>query len=68
VYELPLIIQDKSFASDGLDSVLAYPPRDPSVVAALPPGTPKIWVPEFFGDVGLVNGKVWPYLPVYRRA
>jgi FtsP/CotA-like multicopper oxidase with cupredoxin domain len=65
-YELPLIIQDKSFASDGTNSTLSYPPRDPSVVATLPPGTPKIWVPEFFGDVGLVNGKVWPYLPVNR--
>ncbi|MBV9383720.1 MAG: multicopper oxidase domain-containing protein [Streptosporangiaceae bacterium] len=65
-YELPLIIQDKSFTRHGRDSVLAYPPRDPAVVATLPQGTPKIWVPEFFGNVGLVNGKVWPYLPVNR--
>ena len=65
-YELPLIIQDKSFASNGANSTLSYPPRDPSVVATLPPGTPKIWVPEFFADVALVNGKAWPYLPVNR--
>src|ERR1017187_2216400 len=65
-YELPLIIQDKSFASNGANSTLSYPPRDPSVVATLPPGTPKIWVPEFFADVALVNGRAWPYLPVNR--
>lgn len=34
-YELPLIIQDKSFTSDGANSVLSYPSRDPSVVATL---------------------------------
>ena len=26
-----------------------------------------IWIPEFFGDVILVNGKVWPYLEVEPR-
>ncbi len=25
------------------------------------------WGPEFFGDVMMVNGKVWPYLDVERR-
>jgi len=28
---------------------------------------PGIWIPEFFGDVVLVNGKVWPYLEVEPR-
>jgi FtsP/CotA-like multicopper oxidase with cupredoxin domain len=26
-----------------------------------------VWIPEFFGDVILVNGKVWPYLNVEPR-
>jgi spore coat protein A, manganese oxidase len=26
-----------------------------------------IWVPMFFGDIALVNGKVWPYLEVEPR-
>ena len=25
------------------------------------------WVPEFFGDTIVVNGKVWPYLEVEAR-
>jgi spore coat protein A, manganese oxidase len=28
---------------------------------------PEMWEPEFFGDVVLVNGKVWPYLDVEPR-
>ena len=28
---------------------------------------PEVWEPEFFGDVVLVNGKVWPYLDVEPR-
>lgn len=56
-YEVPLAIQDKMFTTDGQ---LWYPnvgdnPEHP------------IWTPEFFGDVILVNGKVWPYLQVEPR-
>ena len=59
-YEVPLIIQDRSFAADGS---LAYP------VSELAGSTdhPGAWVPEFFGDTILVNGKVWPYLEVEPR-
>ncbi len=28
---------------------------------------PPVWVPEFFGDVALVNGMVWPFLQVEPR-
>jgi spore coat protein A, manganese oxidase len=59
-YELPLIIQDRSFASDGS---LAYP-VSPLAGSADHPGP---WVPEFFGDTILVNGKVWPYFEVEPR-
>jgi spore coat protein A len=51
-FEIPLILCDRSFDED---AQLNYPvsPR---------PGAP--WVPEFFGDVMLVNGKLSPYLDV----
>lgn len=65
-FELPLIIQDKSFVAKGNHSAMFYPRRDPAVAATLPPGSPRIWVPEFFGDVAVVNGKVWPFLTVAR--
>jgi spore coat protein A len=59
-YEIPLLIQDKSFNPDGS---LFYP-RQPN-----PPvqGADPSIVPEFFGDTNLVNGKVWPYLEVEPR-
>lgn len=56
-YEIPLVIQDRMFNADGS---LLYP------VTAIP-GTHPIWIPEFFGDTALVNGKVFPYLEVEPR-
>jgi len=55
-YEIPLVIQDRSFDDDGQ---LTYPTRP----APLGP-----WVPEFFGDNVLVNGAVTPYAQVEPRA
>lgn len=60
-YEIPLVIQDKSFNPDGL---LFYPaqPENP------PPNIPyPSIVPAFIGDTITVNGKVWPYLQVEPR-
>ncbi len=51
-YEVPIVIQDRMFNPDG---TLAYPP-----------GEGRVWAPEFFGDVAVVNGKVWPNLDVDR--
>jgi spore coat protein A len=31
------------------------------------PRVPPIWIPEFFGDTVLVNGKVWPFFEVEPR-
>lgn len=59
-YEIPLIIQDKSFHKDGS----LYYPRQPKESV---PGLETSIVPEFFGDTILVNGKVWPYLKVEPR-
>jgi spore coat protein A, manganese oxidase len=54
-YEIPLVIQDRQFHPDG---TFRYPASDiPGVV----------WVGEYFGDVMLVNGKVWPFLEVEPR-
>jgi spore coat protein A, manganese oxidase len=56
-YDMGICIQDKMFTTDGQ---LWYPNEGESSVH-------PIWVPEFFGDVILVNGKVWPYLNVEPR-
>jgi len=58
-YEIPLMIQDRLLNSDGS---LQYPVSDNS-----DPEVPSLWVPEFFGDTVLVNGKAWPYLAVEPR-
>ena len=54
-FELPLILYDRSLREDGQ---LYYPvsgdPRQP-------------WVPEFFGEAILVNGKLFPYREVQPR-
>jgi spore coat protein A len=54
-YEIPLVIQDRQFNPDG---TILYP-------SAVFPGAP--WIGEYFGDVMLVNGKVWPFLDVEPR-
>jgi spore coat protein A, manganese oxidase len=59
-YEVPLLLQDKQFLADG---TLVYPAADLTT-----PGLPSpTHLPEFFGDVLLVNGKIWPKLTVERR-
>jgi spore coat protein A len=58
-HEIPLIIQDRIFNPDGS---LNYP-----VAGGTTPPVPPVWIPEFFGDTVLVNGKVYPYLNVEPR-
>jgi FtsP/CotA-like multicopper oxidase with cupredoxin domain len=54
-YEIPLVIQDRQFNADG---TFLYSVSDiPGVT----------WIGEYFGDVMLVNGKVWPFLDVEPR-
>lgn len=57
-YDIPLIIQDRYFNEDGS---LAYPSK------GVNPDDHPYWVPEFFGDTIMVNGKVWPNLNVEPR-
>ncbi|HZF11450.1 MAG TPA: multicopper oxidase [Thermoanaerobaculia bacterium] len=59
-YEVPLLIQDRFFNADGS---LDYPVQDPGVAPPIPP----LWIPEFFGDTAVVNGKVFPFLNVEPR-
>jgi len=54
-YEIPLVIQDRQFNSDG---TLLYPTSE--IEGAT-------WIGEYFGDVMVVNGKVWPFLNVEPR-
>jgi FtsP/CotA-like multicopper oxidase with cupredoxin domain len=54
-YELPLVLQDKTFNANG---TLFYDTQ------GVNPAVHPQWVPEFFGDVAVVNGKAWPNLNV----
>jgi len=56
-YEVPLVIQDRAFNEDGSWNY----PHDGDT------DEHPVWVPEFFGDTALVNGKVWPYFEVEPR-
>jgi len=81
-YEIPLVIQDKSFNKDGS---LFYP-ADRAFFEGLKPSQLQIpfipfytqqpdeqsdispiWNPEFFGNTTVVNGRTWPYLNVQQR-
>lgn len=57
-YEVPLVIQDRSFRTDG--SLMFNTQGD------LPDIHPY-WMPEFFGNTIMVNGKVWPNFNVKKR-
>ena len=52
-YELPIVVQDRQFNADGS---LLYPVADPDSNGP--------WIPEYFGDCMLVNGKIWPELVI----
>lgn len=54
-FERPLVLQEKIFTSDGAPSMRSTP--------IVPQGS---WEGGATGDVGLVNGKVWPEMTVAR--
>ena len=54
-YEIPLVFYDRTF---DLESQLYYP------ISAYPD---MPWLPEFFGNTIVVNGKIFPYLEVEPR-
>lgn len=60
--EVELAIQDRQFNING---GLYWPA---GVADGAPnPGVHPFWIPEFVGDVMMVNGKSWPYLSVAPR-
>jgi FtsP/CotA-like multicopper oxidase with cupredoxin domain len=72
-YEIPLIIQDKSFNADGslfypntrefFDGFAGPYTGDPLYRSDVAP----LHNPEFFGNTMVVNGKTWPFLQVEPR-
>jgi bilirubin oxidase len=70
-FELPLIIQDRSFNSDGS----LFFPTGRGFFGDAPPQGPfipnsdlsPIWNPEFFGNTMVVNGRTWPVFNVEPR-
>ena len=56
-YEMPLVIQDRTFNTDGS---LNYPS------VGSDPDTHPYWVNTFLGNAIMVNGKVWPNMNVDR--
>ncbi len=79
-YEIPMVIQDRSFNNDGS---LFYPnnraffeglkppqlqiPFKPDAAIGGESDVPPIWNPEFFGNTIVVNGRTWPFLDVEQR-
>jgi spore coat protein A len=59
-YEIPLLLQDRTLDDKGQ---LVYSPTIENGTK-LPPG---VWGPEFFGDLPVVNGAIYPYLEVEPR-
>ena len=62
IYEIPLVLQDRTFNSDGS---LFYPGSRTEFDRFTGPYSPTsdvapIWNPEFFGDTIIVNGNTWP--------
>src|SRR5260221_2685133 len=57
-FEMPLMLTDRAFNSDG------------SIQFNIDGDNPDIhpyWVPEYFGNVIMVNGKAWPNMTVQRH-
>jgi len=70
-YEIPLVMQDKSFNADGS----LFFPNSRGFFGDTPPNgpwipntdTPPYWNPEFFANTNMVNGNTWPTLTVEPR-
>ncbi|MFB7918867.1 multicopper oxidase family protein [Streptomyces sp. NPDC056061] len=68
-YEIPVVIQDRSFRVDGS---LHYPAGRSAFDGFKGPYIPgsdisPIWNPEFFGTMMVSNGRTWPFLRVEPR-
>ena len=63
-YEVPIVIQDRLFTAAGQ---LFYPTEPDEVESGFPPPPAPSALPEFFGDIIVVNGQAWPVLDVEPR-
>jgi spore coat protein A len=59
-YEIPMILQDRTLDDKGQ---LVYSPTQED--GSTPP--PGVWAPQFFGELPVVNGAIFPYLEVEPR-
>ena len=74
-YDIPIVLQDRSFNADGsINFPNGLGQAAPAGVVGWNPLTPgpnptvhPQWVPEYFGDVAVVNGVAWPKLTVEPR-
>lgn len=68
-YEIPIVIQDRSFNNDGS---LFYPDTRAFFDGVEGPFLPAtdispFWNPEFFGNMMMINGNTWPFQTVEQR-
>jgi spore coat protein A len=61
---IPIVIQDRMFDTTGQ---LFFPADSAGGVLYSPNPEHPYWVPEFFGDTIVVNGKAWPFLDVEAK-
>jgi bilirubin oxidase len=80
-YEIPIVIQDRSFNADGslffpsdrafFEGVSTGDLQIPFIPNNTCDGRPSdvspIWNPEYFGNTMMVNGNTWPFLNVEQR-
>jgi bilirubin oxidase len=80
-YEIPLVIQDRSFNNDGSlfypdnraffegleKGQLQIPFQHDMACDGMMSDIAPIWNPEFFGNMMMVNGATWPFLEVEQR-
>jgi len=58
-FEVPIVLQDKLL--DPITGAMIYP------VAAIPGSVHPLWIPEYFGNIPVVNGKAFPFFEVEPR-
>jgi spore coat protein A len=70
-FDLPVAIQDRAFNIDG---TINFPNGLGQAIAGVDPLKPGVnpgihpqWVPEYFGDIPVVNGVIWPKVKVEPR-
>jgi spore coat protein A len=80
-YEIPILIQDRSFRADGslfypsgrasyeglAPAQMQVPFAPQPACAGQPSDVPPIWTPDLYGNTIVANGVTWPYLEVEPR-